>query len=225
MAGPLAIDTTVYQNPTWRGSTAYLNVTSGLQGYIDWAVYAPNTFPAGFSFFDENLNPSAVTPNEFVYAYQIYSTGTDPNPPHSPVATSNLNVALENDADNIGYFTGNNGFGAVAGDVPIFIELDPLSQASWFFDGIVGTIAVPGTSMGLAFSSPNIPMFVTGTVFDGGTSDDPFPLPSPDSVGIPEPSTLVLASCGIVVVALRSLRRRGRRSRRVRDEYRLRAEW
>lgn len=190
LAGPLALDTTTYLT-TWHGSTPYNN-GSGLSGDIDWAVYGPNAFPAGFGGY-------GPTANEWVYTYQVRQIGLDP--------LSQFIVSLYNPADNIGSFTGNNGFGPVAGITPDLSALS-LSSASWsFFSGIEAS----QTSEGLVFSSPNPPMMVEGAAIDGGVPTFFIPLPSPDGPLIPEPSTLVLASCGLAALGLQLLRRRRRR--------------
>ena len=56
LAGPLATDATVYVDGSgaWHGSTPYqghdnLGNASRFTGYIDWAVYAPGTAPAGLA--------------------------------------------------------------------------------------------------------------------------------------------------------------------------------
>ena len=69
-AGALADDPLAYNDGTtvWPGSTPFVNAEgSGLEGYVDWAVYAPGVFP--YSGYD-------ATANEMVYAYQIFNTGT-----------------------------------------------------------------------------------------------------------------------------------------------------
>lgn len=181
VAGPLAGDTTTYQT-IWHGSTPY-NSGTGLVGYIDWAVYAPNTVPAGFA----GVGGYSVTPNEFLYAYQAYETG--------PALLSSISVVIDqNPADNIGDFTATG----VTGDASFFAFLDPPTDprdsANWVFDGV----AQGGSTDGLAYFSPNTPQFTEATTIDGGGVALVLPVPSPSSGNIPEPSSLVLALCGLV---------------------------
>ena len=202
LAGPLSSDPTAYIDGTsfqWTGTTTFSN-TSGLAGNLDWVVYAPGTFPAGFGGY-------TPTPGEFVYAYQVVE--------HGSISLSQVAVKLLNPADNIGSFSGNLVIGNpstnVNGDSNIdsFISpLTPTGSANWLFNGIL-----PGsTSVGLAFSSPNLPMFTRGTTIDHGTVAAVIPVPSPDSHPIPEPGTLTLAVCGLAAFGLHWLRNRGRRS-------------
>jgi hypothetical protein len=204
MAGPLsplAIDTTTYLG-VWHGTTAYQGYfdppfntdPSGLTGYVDWAVYAPGTFPGGFSGYTPNIN-------EFVYTYQVDNTGT--------AALSQLIVQTINTASNAGSFTGNNGFGAVAGVAPDTATATPFVSVEWTF--FSNGVPSGSTSEGLAFSSPHSPVMASGVVIDDGTFAFVVPLPSSDGPIIPEPSTMVLASCGLAVLAIHWLRRRGRK--------------
>lgn len=188
---PLAVDTTTLGG-IWHGST-YYNAGTGLEGWTDWAVWAPNTFPAGFSGY-------SAPAGEYIYAYQGEQIGAAP--------LSELKVLLQTTAGNQGSFTGNNGFGLVAGDPPNLATFMTLTDAVWGFDGVL-----PGTTTaGLVFASPYGPTLLSGTVTDHGSSTDVIPLPSPLSPSIPEPATLTLASCGLVVFAFGLLRRRGRKS-------------
>ncbi len=195
---PLAVDTTTVGG-IWHGSTPYqgyfdppFNTSpSGLTGWIDWAVYAPGAFPAGFSGY-------APTPGEYVYTYQVDNEGA--------ALLSQLMVETINTVNNAGSFTGNNGFGLVAGDAPDLSTPLPFFSVTWdFFSGVVGN------SEGLAFSSPHAPVLASGTVLDDGTFAFVVPLPSSDGPPVPEPSTMVLACFGLVAVAYHWLRRRGRR--------------
>ncbi len=204
LAGPLALDTNSVGG-VWHGSSLpyqgyfdYPGTTqpSGLQGYIEWAVYAPGAFPGGFTA------SFAVEPGDYVYAYQIYETG--------PLPVSFMGVTLQTTADSIGEFTGNDGFGLVAGASTLASQLT-LTQAQWFFDE--NGVAQGTTSTGLLFTSPYGPQLLEGNTVDGGSSATAIPLPSPLPPNVPEPGTLVLASFGLVAMGVQLLRRRLRRSR------------
>jgi hypothetical protein len=147
------------------------------------------------------------TPGEFVYTYQVFEVG--------PAPLSNLSVSLETIADNIGWFTGNNaGNGLVDGDVPaasyFFPDAFTPTSANWDFSpGVSPNILNPdGSTMGLAFSSPYGPKHLDGSVVNGGGFALVIPLPSPDPEFIPEPSSLVLASFGLILFGVHWLRRR-----------------
>ena len=187
IAGPLATDTTSYQT-TWHGSSSYVGspVSGGLAGFIDWAVYAPGVFPAGYA----GVAGFAPSPGEFLYVYQAYETG--------PAALTSVSVVLDNAADNIGNITATG----IAGQASISALLLPFDSATWSFSGVA-----QGTSSdGLAFFSPNAPTYTEATTIDGGAVGLALQVASPSNV--PEPSTLALALCGLLGLAIRWLRRK-----------------
>lgn len=181
----------------WHGSTPF-DSGDGLTGYVEWAVYGPGALPGDFVGY----TPAA---GELTYAYQIFVTGSLPD--SAPVAAFKVAIDQPNPAHLAGAFQG----GGVWGDDPLsssFIDVPP-SAASWDFAGILPG----GSSRGLAFSSPNVPMENAGFVSDHGTSDSFFPLPSPSAeVLVPEASSLVLwFGLGAVgAVFVRRSRRAGR---------------
>jgi hypothetical protein len=194
-AGPLAVDTTSIAG--FHGTTPFQGYDlshnpSGLTGTIDYAVWAPGTFPGTFAGFSAS---------DYVYAYQAHETG--------PAPLSSVSIALTGPADtlNIGDFTGDNGFGLVSGSPSNLAYILPLDSANW-------AMFVPqgGSSDGLAFSSPNGPIMSTGSTIDDGTVGFVMPVPSPNPNRVPEPGTLTLASCGVAVFVLQWLRRRGRKT-------------
>jgi hypothetical protein len=191
IAGPLSTDPNAYNDGStiWHGSTPFSNGT--LVGYVDWAVYDPAHAPAGLV----GLAGYLPTPGEMLYTYQVFETGA--------AALSTLSVDLVNPADNIGTFTATG----VTGQVASSANLIAFDSATWRFAGIGAGVS----SVGLAFSSPNVPMNDTGTTLDHGQVSAALPLPSPSPVPIPEPGTLVLAGCGLATLSLHWLRRRIRR--------------
>ncbi len=189
--GPLATAPGVYVDgmaTVWHGSTAYSNAF-GLSGFVDWAVWAPGTFP-GFAGY-------APTAGEYAYTYQAAEEGS--------AALTSLFVELDNPADNIGFFSGDVGFGLVDGVAPDYMQILPLNEAEWYW---FAGIPTDGRSKGLAFSSPTPPMNSIGTLIDHGTFAFVIPVPSPGGPVIPEPSTFVLGACGASLFVLRWMRRR-----------------
>ena len=196
-AGPLAGEANAYLG-IWKSTTAYQGYNdypvnsdpSGLFGTIDWVVFAPGAFTPGYLGY-------TPTAGEFVYAYQVLQD------PAAFAPLSGLSVVLEAAADNIGTFTGN-GVAGVATTADYFIG-GAFPSANW--DVLTGV--GPGlTSVGLVFSSPFGPKLLSGSVIDDGSVGDVIPLPSPDPLYIPEPGTMTLAICGLVVFGLQLLRRR-----------------
>jgi hypothetical protein len=188
LAGPLAIDTTAM--PGWHGTTSYSNI-HGLVGTIDYAVWAPGTFPGIFAGFSAS---------DYVYAYQAHETG------FADLSQVSVTLTGPTDNSNIGNFSGNNGFGLVAGDPSISAFINPLDTANWLFDAVV-----QGSSTdGLAYSSPFGPTWSQARNVDDGTIAFAVPVPSPIT-NAPEPGTLTLAACGFAVMAFQWMRRRGTR--------------
>ena len=157
---------------TWTDSTPFDNGT-GVAGYIDWAVFAPGAFPfAGY--------PQPV--DEYVYAYQVFSTGAD--------AISSFSVSLANPAGNTGAFDD------LTGQSPIGTSLTPFINTDWRFSGL--TMSTHST--GLAYSSPKAPEDLFGLTIGGGQYALALPLPSPSPGGdVPEPATLSLLVAGSVL--------------------------
>ena len=183
-AGPLDGHASAYFDgvTTWSGSTAFDNLT-GVAGFVDWAVFGPGDFPFGGAGY-------TPTPGELVYAYQVFSTGTD--------SLSSFQASLDNLANTVGSFTG------LAGDAAIAALLLPLDKAEWQFAGIT----TANNSEGLAFSSPKTPKDMFGIVVDGGTFAVVNPVPGPSETDIPEPMTLSFLGGGAVTLLLRSRRKR-----------------
>jgi hypothetical protein len=189
-AGPLATDPNAYFDGavTWHGSTGF--TAGSLVGYIDWAVYDPANAPAGLAGY-------ARTPGELIYAYQATETGA--------AALSSVSVDLQNVADNIGTFTAT-GVAGQAASLTTPPNLIPITSATWSFAGVL----TGHSTIGLVFSSPNVPMNDLASTLDHGQNGFAIPVPSPSSLHIPEPGTLTLAACGLIVLAFQWLRRRAR---------------
>jgi hypothetical protein len=189
--GPLSNDTNAI--PGWSNTVDFAN-THGLSGTIEFAVWAPGSFPVG------NFLGYTPTPGDYVYTYQAHEAGT--------ADLSQVSVTLTGPVDNtnIGDFVGNDGFGPVVGDASFSAYINPFDSANWLFDAIV----TGGSTDGLAFSSPNGPTWTRARNVDDGTVAFAVPVPSPLPNNVPEPGTLTLASCGLAVMVFQWLRRRRR---------------
>jgi hypothetical protein len=155
---------------------------NGFQGYVDYAVFMPGSFPyAGYS-------PDA---GEAVYAYQVFDTGDVP-----------LNIffaVLTDEANDIGSFVD------LSGVTPSLMQLfGPPGQARWTFAD--PNIQPSENSIGLAFSSTKLPTMYLGGVIDGGYAEYVNVLvPGPDD--IPEPMTMAFLAAGGVVLFARRRRK------------------
>lgn len=196
-AGYLAGDTSSYFDgfTQWNGSTPFSN-GGDLNGNVEWAVYAPGTFPGTFTGYIPN-------PAHVVYTYQLFEIGSD--------ALSYFQVALGGEGYNADFFTGSGASASVDGQAPLTSSVTSFSDATWTFPGMAGT-ASPGTpSKGLVFTSPNVPENGLGIMQDGGDAGFGFPIPSPSPFFIPEPTTWTMALAALAGLAAVSLRRRRRR--------------
>ena len=157
----------------WRGSTVMSN--GNLSATVEWAVFGPGDYPGS------GYDPES---DEFVYAYQIFSTGT------APVTQLTVNMIESNEAVDIA-----DDSALASGSVPLaawFGELPPaLQTANWAFEGLTG----PSNSDILVYASVNMPVWdnlayiVDEGVFALG------PVPTPSNV-IPEPATIGLLAMG-----------------------------
>lgn len=178
-AGPLASDPNAlfYDGTLWRGSVVFDSGAGELQATVDYCIYAPGKF----SYPGSGYTP---TPGEFVYAYQIYSTGWK-----VPVITFTLAMLESNEANNIGDF--DMGTGGAATNNAWWDDPNSPMTANWDWNpGMPNGVH----SKGLAYSSINAPLWWIGTVTDGGYLDSQF-VPSPSDV-IPEPTALALLALG-----------------------------
>jgi len=154
---------------TWTGSAPFSNAF-GVSGYVDWTVFGPGGFPYSPSF--------AVGPDELVFAYQVFNTGT--------VTIASFAVSLVGPAVDMGSFSD------LSGEAVINTVLIPGSKARWEFDGISPEQA----SEGLALSSTHLPQLLFGFPVGGGTFAVAMDIPSPSGTPTPEPTSLVLIAAG-----------------------------
>jgi hypothetical protein len=196
-AGYLAGDTSSYFDgfTQWNGSTPFTN-GGNLYGYVDWAVYAPGTFPGSFTGYTPD-------PAEVVYTYQLFEVGTD--------ALSYFSVSIAGEGNNAGFFTGSGASTSIDGQAPGSSDVYDFIAAIWTFPGFPGDGVNPAASKGLVFTSPNVPENGLGIMQDGGDAGFSFPIPSPSPYYIPEPTSWAMALAGLAGLSAVSLRRRWRR--------------
>lgn len=169
------LDTNPNAYAGWTG-TAPFNNGFGLSGTLDYAVFTAADFNANFGGL------GYVLTDALVYTYQLFVTGT--------LNSSAELVGVINPANGIGSFN----IGAVA---PSSANFTP--NARWNF---AGGIPTGSSSYGLAFSSPNIPIFGSSFTFDGGTPAAGAVVPTPGAVPIPEPASLCLLASSLAVACL-----------------------
>ncbi len=208
LAGTLATDDSSLLG-FWHGSVTFQGylpdgvTPTGQTGTIDYAVYTA----AQFRVVD--FPGSGYTPtSNYVYAYQAFESG--------PAALTSLSIGLgpPYPEQDIGTFTGSDAavesdMGLVGGQSPSSQLLIPGVSADWLFGAV--PVAQGGSTMGLVFSSPHAPIWSTGSLIDGNVAlADPLPTPGPSLLPVPypEPSTMMLALCGVAGVAPSFLRRR-----------------
>jgi hypothetical protein len=162
--------------------TVPFNNGVGLSGTIDYAVFTASDFNTNFSGL------GYVPGGPLVYTYQVFVTGS--------LGASAEIVGVSNPANTIGTFDIGDINASSASFTP---------NARWLFSPAIGTGL---SSWGLAFSSPNLPIVGASLTVDGGTQALVAGVPTPGPIGIPEPTTLLLAASSVVHLCLS---RRGRR--------------
>ena len=185
LGGPLASEVNHYFDGTthWCGTAAF-DSGAGLNGTIDYCVYQPNMYPAGGDY--------TPTPNEFVYAYQVYVTGS------VPAVLFSVGMLDSNEANNLSDDLNNGQLGGDDPDLVYWTGSDPnLLAANWEWT----TAGLTTYSDVLVYSSINAPLWYLGSIQDGGQGASAL-VPSPSDV-IPEPAALSLLALGVVAVLRR----------------------
>jgi hypothetical protein len=156
-----------------------------LDGYVDYAVYAPGKYDGTMSF------------NDYVYAYQIFSNHS------STVSIDYFSVGLESSVSvPIATYDQAAAFAVAGGSIPSISLVLP-QQVLYLFQ--FNNISASGYSRTLLFTSNAPPEMAMGTVSAGFAGGATMALPTPSSVQItPEPATLGLLAGG----AFRAVRRK-----------------
>ena len=160
------------------GSVAFNN-GAGISGAIDFAVFTAADFNANFSGL------GYVPSDPLVYTYQLLVEGRS--------GITKFIVYLNgNPANHIGSFD----LGGQAPSVSQFICCPEGAQWSFALPGVAGGT----TSWGLAFSSPNSPLFGSAEVFAESSSTVVAGVPSPSTIlaPVPEPSSLLFVGSGVL---------------------------
>lgn len=156
----------------WTGTSPFNNGL-GLSGTLDYTVFTAADFNANFGGL------GYVPTDALVYTYQLFVTGT-----------------LNSSAELVGVINPANGIGSfnIGGLAPSSASFTP--NARWNF---AGGIPTGSSSYGLAFSSPNIPIFGSSLTFDGGTPAAGGIVPTPGPIAIPEPASLCLLATSLAI--------------------------
>jgi PEP-CTERM motif len=200
--GPLLVDANAM--PGFQGFQDYLAVIPAtVSGRVEYAVYAPGMFDLSYP---NPAMPGADPSNgtEWVYAYQVYNTGTA-----ADLQITGLTVGLDALADphSVGILNPLYGDNGKDPDSSFFSPSSgpPLSSTRWSYTGAATRLfgGAPGEhSEILLFTSPHPPTYRDGGIL-GGAAPAPALLPSP----VPEPGTIVLFAVGAMILA--AARRRG----------------
>ncbi|KPK84765.1 MAG: hypothetical protein AMJ81_04840 [Phycisphaerae bacterium SM23_33] len=189
LAGPLATDPNAwsYKGTTWCGSVSVESAAGELKADVDYCVYWWTDYPG------TDYTP---TPGEFVYAYQVYVTGT------APVMKFSVGMLESNEANNIGDDPGLGQAGGHAPDASFFTGAAPtLDAANWEW---LDANPLETHSDGLVYSSINAPLWWVGTVHNSGQAASDY-VPSPSDL-IPEPGMMGLLVLGFVAAVRRRRR-------------------
>jgi hypothetical protein len=166
----------------FAGTTAF-NVTAStvsLKGNIDYAVYAPGTYPGSDLTGD----------SEYIYAYQIF------NSPHANAAIDFFSVGILNGATIDHIYTDNTyGYSPGSGIDP---SLSNIFAQSTGFIFAAQSLYPRDWSNVLIFTSAYSPTMGFGTISGGGACGMAA-MPTPSTSPIPEPATIALLLPAILI--------------------------
>jgi len=188
--------------PTWQGSQSY--VAAGALGQtldatIEYAVFAPGDFQE-FLTTENNIQFADPAPSEFIYAYQItdivsatagitiFTVGLDDDESTGISGVTYIPKALDHDT-----------YSPLPTNDPAFLGPGPGGgdSSQW---GSFGALTTGGASAILFYSSPQGPEFGFSSL-TAGTASTFVSLSMPNPVAIPEPTTTMLLTCAVVILA------------------------
>jgi len=193
------------------GSTHF--VTSGggktLDVNVDYAVFAPHTFPRGLENFLPYSSPIGTfgppDPDDYVYAYQIYNNGPAGDRAYDTLIF--LSVGIDTKA-LVGSLGRDPGFDPSEQDIDAAAAFLGKDGAKYLL--IFGTegqeIGPQEFSMVFLLSSPNAPKFESSYVWSGGALTKEGLLPSP----LPTPGAGMAGFVGLMGLVGWKLTRRHR---------------
>ncbi len=156
---------------------------AGLSGTVEYAVFSKADFDSLFTG-----STIAVNPGELAYVYQFINTGADALSQNTQLGVNSSVVALGSATIDIG----------ASEFSPSSTTLNAGFSAIWGFEPSSNNIPGGGAvSSALVLTSTNLPGNVTALaiVKDGGTIATTMAI-VPGATAIPEPTSLLLLSCG-----------------------------
>ena len=195
-AGPLAVDGNAIAG--FAGSQNFnANIFPlSFLAIVDFAVYAPGDFNTSFPGQD----PSAGT--DYVYAYQVFNTGSISPPPGTFVGSIGLFTVGFSGLDELPANPGSFGAGQAPNSETFSEAVPPFSSARYSYvdPGPANFLAPGANSNFLIYTSPFPPEFDSGSLQDNFALVDVQLLPSP----IPEPGTILLFAIGALSIMIRA---------------------
>ena len=193
VAGDLATDpdALVYDGTTWQGT---VHMGSGdLDANVDYCVFDEDDWD--YDGYTVQEDPNFPGYKVFVYAYQVFGYGSD------QIRRFWATMLSSNEAFNIGTFVVDPNDTAAISPSQVGFQGTPIDTANWRFGqddgggGWVGGLEDGEHSVGLVYSSVNVPLLWFGNVQNGGGTG--MNLVASPSNEIPEPATLALLALGL----------------------------
>jgi hypothetical protein len=154
------------------------NGTQALDINVDYAVWAPGTFPGSYTPFS---GFAPVSPTDFIYAYQVYDNG----PGHGVSTRQFSQLGIDATGGIVDSLGKDVNFDPSGTDVDTNFAFLSASGASYQF--LVPAIQVNQFSVVLLLASPQGPSLSHASVFDSGMSASgnvPMPVPAPTTLAL-----------------------------------------